>query len=638
MQTKGQKYERTINGSIQRSEETEGVYTLSFSSEDPYMRWDGLEILDHTEKAVDLSRIRDIGIALFNHDRNFVLGKVLNPRIENERGVAEIEFDNDEKAAEIKAKVDSGTLKGVSVGYTIDNVERVAQGKKSTCGRFAGPCYIARKWTPLEISIVTVPADATVGVGRSEEDYFKEEGQQVPEEQIKTITATVIPQETIVSEPVPQMDLAAEKAVIVAAERQRVTEITELCREFDIAPDKYIADGDVIGDVRRHVLEELKRNKPPLVQIEHDEQDKYRDAAVDSLLLRAGLPVEKPSEAAQKMRNLGLRGLLNDCLRREGVANPELMTADEIMNQRQFFTPSAAIPAILDQTINKAVVEGYKTYPVTFEEWTVKGSLSDFKPSRSVYTLGSAGGFLRIPEGGEIKHDTLSAYQRPERQLATHGRQFTLTREAIYNDDIGVVTTLPARYAASARKTINKQVYDIIGNNRVIYDGNALFDTTLHKNMATGAQPSVASIKEMKNLLALMVNEENELIYSIPKYLLVPMGMGDVIREILNQQTLILTGSGGTISTQPNPLYGSGLVIVEDPVLNTINANGELEWYLVADKTSIPTIQVDYLNGNESPIIRRMEKPGQLGYIWDIILDWGITVVDYRGIIKNEGQ
>ena len=55
-------------------------------------------------------------------------------------------------------------------GYSVDAWEEVAAGKKSSDGRFSGPCYIAKKWTPFEISIVSVPADPTVGVGRSMED------------------------------------------------------------------------------------------------------------------------------------------------------------------------------------------------------------------------------------------------------------------------------------------------------------------------------------------------------------------------------------------------------------------------------------------------------------------------------------
>ena len=144
----------------------ERKFTLSFSSEEPYERWFGLEILDHSPGAVDLQRINEIGCLLFNHNRDAVIGKVNRAWLEGNRGMAEVEFDTDEQSEIIFQKVKSGTLKGVSVGYRIDSLEEVQAGKTSADGRFTGPCEIARKWWPFEISIVSVPADATVGVGR----------------------------------------------------------------------------------------------------------------------------------------------------------------------------------------------------------------------------------------------------------------------------------------------------------------------------------------------------------------------------------------------------------------------------------------------------------------------------------------
>lgn len=155
-------------------EGNERKFTLSFSSEEPYERWWGIEILDHAPGAVDLNRLNDIGCLLFNHNRDAVLGKVTRAWIENNRGYAEVEFDTDAQAEVIYQKVRSGTLKGVSVGYRIDSLEEVQPGKTSADGRFTGPAEIARKWWPFEISIVSVPADGTVGVGREAEpvSYF----------------------------------------------------------------------------------------------------------------------------------------------------------------------------------------------------------------------------------------------------------------------------------------------------------------------------------------------------------------------------------------------------------------------------------------------------------------------------------
>lgn len=147
-------------------EGNERKFILSFSSEEPYERFWGKEILDHNPTAVDLTRLNTIGVLLFNHNRDKVIGRINRAWIENQRGMAEVEFDDDAESEVIFQKVKSGTLKGVSTGYRIGVFEEVMPNKVSTDGRFNGPCDVARQWMPYEISIVSVPADATVGVGR----------------------------------------------------------------------------------------------------------------------------------------------------------------------------------------------------------------------------------------------------------------------------------------------------------------------------------------------------------------------------------------------------------------------------------------------------------------------------------------
>lgn len=151
-------------------EGNERKFRLSFSSEEPYERWWGTEILEHKEGSMDLTRLNSIGCLLFNHDRDRVIGKVLRAWVENGRGEAEVEFDTDADSETIFQKVSGGSLKGVSVGYQVSSWEDVAANKTSADGRFIGPCSIATRWMPYEISIVSVPADATVGVGRSKEE------------------------------------------------------------------------------------------------------------------------------------------------------------------------------------------------------------------------------------------------------------------------------------------------------------------------------------------------------------------------------------------------------------------------------------------------------------------------------------
>ena len=167
--------ERAIDGVVDDASRTVPV---SFSSESAVRRYDWRtgeyynEILGHEPGNVDLSRLETMGVALFNHNADVVVGAVLEPALDvNEhRCKAKIRFDTDDESEKIYQKVKSGTLKGISMMYQITSVEMVKDGETSTCGRHKGPCRIARKWTPYEVSPVSIPADPNVGVGRSAAD------------------------------------------------------------------------------------------------------------------------------------------------------------------------------------------------------------------------------------------------------------------------------------------------------------------------------------------------------------------------------------------------------------------------------------------------------------------------------------
>ena len=166
----GQQY-RTLQV-VKVNEESRSV-NISFSSENPVKRWGADEILDHSIGCCDLSRLQNIGVCLFNHDYNKVIGRISDVKIDANRGLATITFDEDEQSDIIWQKVKNGTLRGISVGYTVDDYTYIAEGTKSLDGRFTGECYLVTRWTPLEISVVSVPADASVGIGRSM-DYMKD--------------------------------------------------------------------------------------------------------------------------------------------------------------------------------------------------------------------------------------------------------------------------------------------------------------------------------------------------------------------------------------------------------------------------------------------------------------------------------
>lgn len=138
--------------------------TFPFSSEVPVKRWYGDEVLVHDDGAANLSRLNDRAPLLFNHEMNDVLGVVerawLNQK--DRRGYATVRFAKTARADEVFGMVQDGILPNVSFMYRIDAAD---QNEKT------GEIRVTR-FEPLEISIVTVPADQTVGIGRA---YANEE-------------------------------------------------------------------------------------------------------------------------------------------------------------------------------------------------------------------------------------------------------------------------------------------------------------------------------------------------------------------------------------------------------------------------------------------------------------------------------
>ncbi len=210
-----------------------------------------------------------------------------------------------------------------------------------------------------------------------------------------------------------------------------------------------------------------------------------------------------------------------------------------------------------------------------------------------------------------------------------------MTRQAFINDDIGFLTTIPSRYAASARKTQNKQVYEIMVNNAAIYDGTALF-SKVHKNvLATGTGITQAAVQKMFLALQAQTDEQGEAIIIRPAIIVVPIGLAFDMFTLFNSPTINTTGN--TQSANPLYNYRNSIMIVEDPTINVLADNNPAPWFIIGDRGDTDFIEIDYLNGQETPTIRRMEKPGTLGFIWDVYLDWGISVMDFRGGIKNPG-
>lgn len=145
---------------VRNVDENARTVEVAFSSEEPVPRWFGDEVLDHSPGAMLETRLQNGAAVLWNHDPDIQIGVVEAASIDSDRrGRATLRFGRSARAEEIWTDIIDGVIRHVSVGYFVRAIkpeEREGERDKVT----------VTEWEPYEISIVSIPADATVGVGR----------------------------------------------------------------------------------------------------------------------------------------------------------------------------------------------------------------------------------------------------------------------------------------------------------------------------------------------------------------------------------------------------------------------------------------------------------------------------------------
>ena len=599
---------------------------LSFSSETPYGRWFGDEILCHDEECINLERFNNgLGTVLFNHDRDAVVGHIEKVWLEDNRGKALVRFDTDEQSETIFQKVQSGTLQGVSVGYAIYRYEVLEdEDTKSTNGRFNGPAYVVTDWEPLEISIVSVPADPTVGVGRSAEEIHTSIDTQ--EDNTRMDQEKTLEVQEVKSEPVETGITQADLQKAMEQERKRTSEITALFRDFDVeGADEAIVMGVSVDEARAMVMDQLRaRNKGVSVTMGEAESDKFRAAAQDAVLMAAGIPVAEAAPGAQELRGHSMVELAREALQREGL---KANFGDNMELARQAINSTSTFPAIMSNLANKSVMVGFNEAETTYQIWAGKGSNRDFKEAARV-ALSEAGNLELVPEGGQFQQDFLGEASA-RTKVATYGKLFSLTRQAIINDDLVLFSKIATKYGSAAKRLVNKMVYAQLTGNVKMQDNIALFDTK-HGNVAgTGEALSVKAIAKAITAMRRQKDITGEATLNItPKYLVVPPELEVTAYQIVNSTAAVDGVNSGVV----NP-YKGRFVVVADAELTDPDA-----WYLVADASQHDTIEVTYLNGVETPRLETRQGFDVDGIEYKVAFDCGVSALDFRGVFKNAGK
>jgi hypothetical protein len=423
------------------------------------------------------------------------------------------------------------------------------------------------------------------------------------------------------------------KREALEAEKNRRSEIREAFGSFKEAHgellEQCLEDPDVTPDqARAKLLEEMGRHTEPAgaeprVHAGRDESDKRREAMAEAIHVRAGL-IDKP-EGDNELRSYSLLELARLELERAG----HRVGGDKLNVVGMAFTTTSNFPSILKDAAHKAMRMGYDEAPETFDMWTRRGNLSDFKPHNRP-NLSTFSDLSEVPEHGEYEHGQFLD-ENETIQLATYGKLFSISRQAIINDDLDAFTRIPRRMGRAARRKVGDLVYDILINNPTMSDGNSLFDTSNHSNLASsGSAISVSSLGSARAAMTKQTDLNGNTLNIRPAYLIVPVEIEDTARQVLSSETDISKSN----SRASNPVRNMAEV-VPDPRLD---ANSATAWHLAADPNAFDTIEVGYLDGMNEPQLEEQDGWSVDGAEYKVRMDAAAAPLDWRTMYKDPGS
>lgn len=281
---------------------------FSFSSENPVERYWGNEVLDHAPSSIRLGRLRDGGPLLNNHRTDEQIGVVDSVEVKSGRAYATVRFSKGAAGQAALDDVRDGIRRNVSVGYSVHRMAKESE-------KDGVPTFRVDDWEPFEVSLVSVPADTSVGVGRSELMEEREvsitERSDMDEDEKKEAQKKEEKREA----PAKKTEVTFSEADVtkrLGVERERIAEITALGEKYRCADDARIAirEGHTLDQFRAHILKDVLKARPAasstmaLEDMERDGNRKYSLSSVVRSIDKTGAMQGFEAEVAQELGKL----------------------------------------------------------------------------------------------------------------------------------------------------------------------------------------------------------------------------------------------------------------------------------------------------------------------------------------------
>jgi len=355
------------------------------------------------------------------------------------------------------------------------------------------------------------------------------------------------------------------------------------------------------------------------------------DGIKQALMARAGYENSENDNAynTYTLREMARASLVE---RGIGIAGQNLLQ----MVGLAFTHSSSDFGNILLDVTNKSLLEGWDAAEETFHLWTKEGRLSDFKTAHRV-GMGEFPTLDKVREGAEYKYITTGNHGEPI-ALATYGNIFSITRQAIVNDDLSVLTSVPFKMGEAAKATIGDLVYAVLIKNPAMSDKKQVFHKD-HGNLVS-ADVSVEGFDAARQAMRLQraaagkdaagKEQEGRTLNIRPAFALVPVALETQATQTIKSASV----KGADVNSGVNNPIRDFATVIAEPRLDLHSAD---EWYLTAAKGR-DTIEVAYLDGITVPFIDQMEGFTTDGIATKVRIDAGVAPLDYRGMVKSTGK
>lgn len=411
----------------------------------------------------------------------------------------------------------------------------------------------------------------------------------------------------------------------------------ELTKNFLDTPGKSVADAKsaildkIATNAGKDPSQEVSR---PHVQVGADARDKFVEGVTNAALSKIGLEKVDPKN---EFNRLSLRSLATLCLERAGRKTGGLSNSQvgsEILN----LNTGTDFPLVLENIQTKALLRGYQEAPEVFERFTRKGSLTDYKDARRIGTS-MFPSLAEVLEGAEYTEATIGERNATIR-LAKYGRIITISEEMIVNDDQEAFGRLARQMGMAARRTVGNLVFAILTANPT-FNGSALFAAG-RQNLLTGAGSALNDAGLTASYVQFMTRTDAQTAGGAltdttaivePKFLLVPVALEQQALRLMSAE--FVPGTGNAAGAIPNTHAGR-YDVLKDARLDRA-AGGSTRWFTLADPDLADTIEVAYMDGQDTPTVTRHDEWKRDCFAFKAKHIAGVAPLDFVGMQRNDG-